>query len=99
SPPVPSGRSWTASSTPSGNTGSSALSGESTTTTLPAPASSAAYTGHSTIGLPHSSCRTFGTFERMRVPWPAARIRTIGELTVGMLFAHALHLAGGQGFE
>ena len=37
-PPVPFGRSWTASSTPSGSTGSSARAGESTTTTRPAPA-------------------------------------------------------------
>ncbi len=28
--------------------------------------------------VPHSSCSTFGVFERMRVPWPAARIRTVG---------------------
>ena len=80
-PPVPFGRCCTASSTPSGSTASSARAGESTTTTLPAPAASAARTGHSTIGMPHSSCSTFGVRERMRVPWPAARIRTVGALT------------------
>ena len=61
-------------------------SGESTTTTRPAPAASAARTGHSTIGMPHSSCSTFGVRERMRVPCPAARIRTVGAgVTPGML--------------
>ncbi len=64
----------------------SARAGESTTTTLPAPAASAARTGHSTIGIPHSSCSTFGLRERMRVPWPAARIRTEGALMGQMLF-------------
>ena len=67
-PPVPSGRGCTANSTPAGSTASSARCGESTTTTWRAPASRAAYTGHSSIGLPHSSCSTFGVFERMRVP-------------------------------
>ena len=70
----------------------------------PAPAASAARTGHSTIGSPHRSCSTFGVRERIRVPWPAARIRTVGR--------HCRHAnarsrdamgprapAGGQGFE
>src|ERR1700730_10593582 len=29
---------------------------------------------------------TLGIFERMRVPWPAARIKTVGAATGGMLF-------------
>ena len=56
--------------------------GESTTITRSAPASRAARTGHNSIGMPHSSCRTFGVRECMRVPWPAARIRTVGAATV-----------------
>ena len=77
-PPVPFELGCTASSTPSGSTSASARWGESTTTTRSAPASRAACTGHSTIGRPHSSCSTFGVRERMRVPWPAARTRTVG---------------------
>ena len=66
--------------------GSSARAGESTTTTRPAPAASAARTGHSPIGCPHSSCSTFGVAERMRVPWPAARITTVGEALMARLY-------------
>src|SRR4051794_21138359 len=75
--PVPRGSAWTASSTPSGRTGSTARSGPQTTTTLAAPACSAAWTGHSTIGRPQIGCSTFGTADRMRVPWPAARTTAI----------------------
>ena len=80
-PPVPFAVGWTASSTPSGRCGSSTRSGESTTRTRSAPARRAARTGHSSIGTPHRSCRTFGVRECMRVPWPAARIRTVGAAT------------------
>src|SRR5262249_535999 len=59
----------------------------------------AARTGHSTIGRPHSSCSTLGRPERMRVPWPAARIATVGALTPQMLFARGFRAAGGQGLE
>jgi hypothetical protein len=48
------------------------MSGEVTTTTRSAPASSAARTGQATIGRPQSSWRTLGVAERIRVPWPAA---------------------------
>ena len=41
----------------------------------------AAATGHAIIGCPQRSCRTFGVRERMRVPWPAARMTTIGAFT------------------
>ena len=44
----------------------------------PAPASSAAATGHRISGRPHSGCRTLGSLERMRVPSPAARMTTVG---------------------
>jgi len=80
-PPVPSACGCTANITPSGSTPSRARAGESTTTTRPGAADtawSAARTGHNTIGMPHSSCNTLGVPERMRVPWPAARIRTVG---------------------
>ena len=82
-PPVPFGRGCTASFTASGSTPARARSGESTTITLSAPASRAARTGHSTIGRPQISCSTFGVADRIRVPWPAARIRTVGALTAG----------------
>ena len=80
-PPVPSATGCTASSTPSGRRPSSARAGPSTTTTRPAPASRAASTGQAIIGRPQISCSTFGVFERMRVPWPAARMTTVGAVT------------------
>src|SRR4051794_7955747 len=84
-PPVPLASGWTASSTPSGRWPSSGRWGPSTTTTLPAPAASAAATGHAIMGWPQRSCRTFGVRERMRVPWPAARMTTVGAVTGRML--------------
>ena len=86
-PPVPLGSGWIASSTPSGRRPSSGRCGPSTTTTLPAPAASAAATGHAIIGCPQRSCRTLGVRERMRVPWPAARMTTVGAVTGRMLEA------------
>ena len=53
-------------------------SGETITATRPAPASRAASTGQATIGRPQTGCRTLGSEERMRVPSPAAMIRTVG---------------------
>ena len=76
--PVPLGSSWTATTTPSGSRSSSRRFGLSTTTTFPAPASSAAATGHRISGRPQSGCRTFGSAERMRVPSPAAMMTTVG---------------------
>src|SRR3954451_525811 len=76
--PVPLGSAWTASSTPSGRIGSSARSGPPTTTTFRAPAACAAAMAQRTIGRPQIGCRTFGVFERIRVPCPAARTTAIG---------------------
>ena len=70
--------------------------GPSTTTTLPAPAASAAATGQAIIGRPQRSCRTLGVRERMRVPWPAARMTTVGAVTARMLEAVRRH-AGPRG--
>src|SRR4051794_14342924 len=80
-PPVPFAAGCTARTTPSGSRPSSAPSGEPTTTTLPAPASTAAPTVQSIIGRPQISWSIFGVRERMRVPWPAARITTVGAVT------------------
>jgi hypothetical protein len=76
--PVPFGSCWIAVSTPWGSSSASRFFGLSTTITRPAPASRAAATGQAISGRPHSGCRTLGTFERMRVPSPAARITTVG---------------------
>src|SRR5439155_3180774 len=32
---------------------------------------------HSSIGRPQTGCNTFASEERLRVPWPAAMIRTV----------------------
>ena len=53
-------------------------------------------TGHAIIGRPQRSCSTLGTRERMRVPWPAARMTTVGAVTGRIVRAGR---AGGQGFE
>ena len=76
-PPVPLGCGWTTRVTPSGRLPSSVLAGESTTTTRSAPASSAAAIGQPTSGRPQSGCSIFGIWERMRVPWPAARMTAV----------------------
>ena len=55
--------------------------GETIAATRPAPASRAARIGQATIGRPQTGCSIFGSEERMRVPSPAARTRTRGELT------------------
>src|SRR2546425_137033 len=67
--PVPSGRSWTATSTPSS---ASAASGESTTTSGSAPSGRTASTTQSTRRRPSRGCRCFGVEDFIRVPRPAA---------------------------
>ena len=47
----------------------------------PAPASRAAATDQAISGRPQRSWRTFGSFERIRVPCPAARMTTVGAVT------------------
>ena len=46
-------------------------------TILSAPASRAAAIGQPTSGRPQSGCSILGSRERMRVPWPAARMTTV----------------------
>ena len=53
--------------------------------TRSAPASRADRIGQAIIGRPQIGCRTFGTDERIRVPSPAAMIRTVGPLTCGIV--------------
>ena len=60
-------------------------SGETITQTRSAPASRAASIGQAIIGRPQTGCRTLGTDERIRVPSPAAMIRTVGPLTCGIV--------------
>ena len=67
----------------SGRPGVRSWLGETITRTRPAPASRAARTGQAIIGLPHTACRTLGSEERMRVPSPAAMIRTVGACSGG----------------
>jgi hypothetical protein len=64
-------------------------SGEVTTATRPAPASRAAMIGQETSARPQIGCRTLGIAERIRVPWPAAMIRTVGALTAAIVLACA----------
>src|SRR3954454_3452822 len=78
--PVPSGRCWTATSTP-GNL--SAASGEVTTTTLATPASRAACTTQSTSRRPSSGCRCFGVALFIRVPRPAAITTAVTSFVMG----------------
>ena len=80
-PPVPSASGWITVSVPSGSPGVRSRSGETITAIRSAPASRAASTGQATIGRPQTGCRTLGSDERMRVPSPAAMIRTVGPLT------------------
>jgi hypothetical protein len=77
-PPVPFASGWTTVSTPSGSAGERSAPGETITQTRPAPASRAARIGQATIGRPQTSCRTFGSDERIRVPAPAAMISAVG---------------------
>ncbi len=75
----------------------SAVSGPATTTTSSAPASRAARATHASIGSPHSSCRTFGSGERIRVPSPPAmmivEMAVIGAAPVGARGQSTGHLA------
>ena len=84
-PPVPSGWGWTTVSVPSGRAPERSRSGETITQTRAAPASRADRIGQTIIGRPQIGCRTFGTDERIRVPSPAAMIRTVGPLTCGIV--------------
>ena len=67
--PVPSGRSCTATSTPSN---AEAVSGEATTTSRAGSSGRAASTTQSTMRRPRIGCRCFGSAERIRVPSPPA---------------------------
>ena len=80
-PPVPSASGWMTVSVPSGRTSERSRFGETITATRSAPASFAAATGHATIGRPQTGCIIFGSEERIRVPSPAAMIRTVGPAT------------------
>ena len=75
----------------------SGCSGASTRTMRSAPAPRAAAMTHSTIGRPQISCSTFGRAETMRVPRPAARIRTAGVLTTGWYSLRAAEADWGAG--
>src|SRR4051794_22454650 len=86
-PPVPFGSGCTAVAVPSGSAPSRLIPGDVTTTTAVAPAPLAASTGQATSGRPQRSCSTFGTAERMRVPWPAAMTTAVKEVTGGRLEA------------
>ena len=86
----PLGLVWIATTTSSGRRSSSRRLGLSTTTTLPAPASSAAVTGQRISGRPQSGCRTLGVAERMRVPSPAAMMTTVGADTARIVVSGAL---------
>ncbi len=83
-PPVPSWTGCTTWATPSGSCAARLPSGEPTTTIVAAPASRAAWIGQWTMGRPQIGCRTFGTLDRIRVPWPAAMMTTL-KLTAGMV--------------
>ncbi len=75
--PVPSPSLCSATVTPSGRRPSTPSPGRVTQTTSVAPASRAASMTHSTNGLPHTACRTFGVSDFIRVPWPAAMISAV----------------------
>ena len=49
----------------------------------PAPASRAAITGQAIIARPQIGCSILGVDERIRVPSPAAMIRTVGASATG----------------
>ena len=67
--PVPSGRSWIATSTA---VKASAVSGEATTTSGSGSSGAAAATTQSTMRRPSNGCRCLASEERMRVPRPPA---------------------------
>src|SRR5215210_4534249 len=90
--PVPSGSSWTATSTPSN---APAEPGEVTTTSGSGSSSRAASATQSTSRRPSSGWRCFGVSERIRVPRPPARTTaaTPDEVT------DVIQMAGAPGFE
>ncbi len=91
--PVPSGCSCTATANPS-NT--SAVSGETTTTSCSARSGRAASTIQSTIRRPRIGCRCLGVAERMRVPRPPAMTTAA---SLGRDSDTVDTLAGAPGFE
>ncbi len=62
-------------------------SGETITAIRPAPASRAAAIGQATSARPQTGCSTFGTADFIRVPCPAAMIRTVAALTARIVLA------------
>ena len=68
---------------PVGSMSATPSPGRTTHSTCSAPASRAASATHSTIGLPQTRCSTLGRCECMRVPWPAAMIRTVKDSAMG----------------
>lgn len=72
---------------PSGSAPEMSRSGETITAIRPAPASFAAAIGHETSARPQTGCRTLGMAESIRVPCPAAMIRTVGALTGAIVLA------------
>ncbi len=66
---------WDPSATPS--------PGRVTHSTRVAPAARAASTTHASMGLPHTGWSTLGSDERIRVPRPAAMIRTVNPSAMG----------------
>ncbi len=71
--PVPRASGWIAATASSGSSArTSSASGGVTTTSRDAPASRAASSTQPRIGRPQVACRTFGSADRMRVPFPPA---------------------------
>ena len=71
--PVPRASGWIAAIASSGSSArTSSASGGVTTTSREAPASRAASSTQPRIGRPQVACRTFGSADRMRVPFPPA---------------------------
>ncbi len=81
--PVPSPSRCSTTSIPSGTPSATPSPGRVTHSTRLAPASRAASTTQSSMGLPHTGWRTFGSDERMRVPCPAAMMRTVKPAAMG----------------
>ena len=82
--PVPSPSTCSATSTPSGSRPATPSPGRVTHTIRPAPAVRAASITHSTMGFPQTGWSTLGSSDRIRVPWPAAIIRTVKGSAMGL---------------
>ena len=63
-----------------------------------APASSAESMTHSTMAFPQTGCRTLGVWDRMRVPRPAAIMRTVNASGIGRR-GYSGRAIPGEGFE